>query len=472
MNFSNLTMGCVLMTVSVFVYGCTAKPPESSIGLVSGRTPTSWSATKQAKAGVDSDWVKRFGDRRLTTIVNEALDWNWDMRIAAERVKRAGEAARVAGALAKPQVGLGMKGNKQKSIFVGFPFGGSQVSENYGLDLDVEWEPDIWGEARAARSASLAEWQAGGEDYRAARASLAAQVCKAWFALAEANEQVALAEEAVTIWVKTESAIRDRFERGLRVADGSASQLRLAQTDVASAKAELSKERGDLETARRQLELLAGRYPSARVTGRASLPRTPSSPPSGLPSELLLRRPDIIAAERRYSATVKRIKEAKLALFPSFKLTGSSGTTTESLDQVLNSNFGVWSIGADVFSPILTGGRIKSEIRVRNSNQREALATLHKTVLNAFGEVEQGLASERWLKRREGEIREARNLARDASKSAEDDYRDGNGDVLTLFVAQTRHIRLESQYTSLRRLRLTNRVNLHLALGGGFTVAP
>jgi len=179
-----------------------------------------------------------------------------------------------------------------------------------------------------------------------------------------------------------------------------------------------------------------------------------------------------MAAERRYSSTSKRIKEAKLSLYPSFKITGSTGTVTDSLSNIINSDFGVWSIGANLFYPILTGGRVKSEIRVRTSKQREALASLHKTVLNAFGEVEQTLANERWFHRRELEIREARDLARDAAKAAEDDYRDGNGDVLTLFVAQSRKIQLESQYASLRRLRLTNRVDLHLALGGGFTVAP
>ena len=115
---------------------------------------------------------------------------------------------------------------------------------------------------------------------------------------------------------------------------------------------------------------------------------------------------------------------------------------------------------------------MKGEIRVRKSNQREALATLHQTVLTAFGEVEKSLASERWLKRRESEMREALNLAKDAAKAADADFRDGNGDLLTLFTAQTRRIQLESQYASLRRLRLTNRVDLHLALGGGFSVAP
>ncbi len=463
----------MLMLLGVFFAGgCVPKEPGSLIGVVSDSAPGSWSASKSSKAGVDADWVARFGDRRMSAMVAEALVSNKDMRVAAERVKRAGEAARVAGALAMPQVDLAIDGNRRKMNFIGFPFGGSQISETYGVDLKVNWEPDIWGRARAGRAASIAEWQAGGQEFRAARASLAGQVCKAWFAVAEGNEQVLLARRALALRQKTEAAVRERFERAMRAEGGSASRLRLARTDVASAKAALSARLGDVESARRQLELLAGRYPAAKVAGRASLPRIPSSPPSGLPSELLLRRPDIIAAERRYVMTTKRIKEAKLALFPSFKITGSGGTTTDSLRKIINSDFGVWSIGASVVSPILTGGRIKSAIRVRESNQREALAMLQKTVLHAFGEVEQALAMEGWLHRREREVREARDLARDAANASENDYRDGNGDVLTLFAAQTNRIQLESQYVSLRRLRLTNRVDLHLALGGGFTIAP
>ena len=138
------------------------------------------------------------------------------------------------------------------------------------------------------------------------------------------------------------------------------------------------------------------------------------------------------------------------------------------MGDIINSDFGVWSVGANLLQPILTGGRVRGEIRIRKSSQREALAVLHKTVLNAFGEVEQVLSNEGWLRRREQEIQNARDLARDAAKAAEDDYRDGNGDVLTLFAAQTSKIQLESQHTTLRRLRLINRVDLHLALGGGF----
>ncbi len=459
-----------LLGGAVFLLGCVAKAPESMLTELTQPVPVSWSASKQAKSGVDVNWVQRFGDSDLTAIVDEALGANYEMSIAAERLERALEAARVEGALARPQMVLSSDADRRKTRFIGFPFGGSIISESYGVDLKVDWEPDIWGRARAGKSASLASWQAGGQDYRAARASLAAQVCKAWFALAEANQQVALAQQALILREQTEEAVRGRYQRDMRAEGGSASQLRLSQSDVASAKAELSAKRGNQETARRQLELLAGRYPAAQMYGRARLPHVASSPPAGLPSELLLRRPDIIAAERRYAATTKRIKEAQLAIFPSFKITGRTGTTTESLGDIINSDFGVWSVGANLLQPILTGGRVRGEIRIRKSSQREALAVLHKTVLNAFGEVEQALANERWLRRREQEIRNARDLARDAAKAAEDDYRDGNGDVLTLFAAQTRKIQLESQHTTLRRLRLVNRVDLHLALGGGFEI--
>ena len=187
-----------LLSVSGFFYGCVATPPESSMG-EAGAVPSKWSATREAKSGVDTDWVRRFGDRNLNGLVNEALANNHDMRIAAERVLRAGEAAYVSNATSKPQVVLSGDGERRKNVFVGFPFGGSMQSKTYGVDLRVDWEPDIWGVARAGKSAALAEWQAGGLDYRAARASLAAQVCKAWFALAEANHQVTLAKDALVI---------------------------------------------------------------------------------------------------------------------------------------------------------------------------------------------------------------------------------------------------------------------------------
>lgn len=454
--------------VAGLLAACTAQFPESHMDQVAGTVPGHWSATRQAKAGVDEHWVRRFGDRHLTRLVAEALANNDDMRIASERLYRAEEAAYVAGASARPMAQLAVRGDRQKTQSVGSPFAGSNRFDRYGVNLNIDWEVDIWGRVRAGQSASLAEMQAGSSEYRAARASLAGQVCKAWFALAEAHEQVRLAEKALATRKQTATAVRERFELSMIEDGGSASQLRLAQTDVATAKADVSARMGNRDAARRQLELLLGRYPAGKLSGRVTLPRTPAAPPAGLPSELLLRRPDILATERRYAASGQRVKEARLAAFPSFKLTASGGTATDSLSDILNSNFGVWSLGASATEWLLTGGQIRSEVRSRDSTQREALARLHQTVLGAFGEVEQALAAEHWLARREVETVTAMGLAKEAAQAAEHDYRDGNGDVLTLFLAQSRHIQLDSTYVTLRRLRLENRVDLHLALGGGF----
>jgi outer membrane protein TolC len=217
-----------LLGSAVFLLGCVAKAPESMLTELTQSVPASWSASKQAKSGVDVNWVQRFGDSDLTAIVDEALGANYEMSIAAERLERALEAARVEGALARPQMALSSDADRRKTRFIGFPFGGSIISESYGVDLKVDWEPDIWGRARAGKSAALASWQAGGQDYRAARASLAAQVCKAWFALAEANQQVSLAQQALSLREQTEEAVRGRYQRDMRAEGGSASRLSIS----------------------------------------------------------------------------------------------------------------------------------------------------------------------------------------------------------------------------------------------------
>src|SRR5690606_7541108 len=124
---------------------------------------------------------------------------------------------------------------------------------------------------------------------------------------------------------------------------GSAAQVRLSQSDLAGARAERERRRGEREQALRQLELLLGRYPAAKVREAAKLPPMPGPPPAGLPSELLLRRPDILEAERRLAAAGRRVDEAERARFPGIRLTGSLGTATDELGKVLSSDYGVWA---------------------------------------------------------------------------------------------------------------------------------
>ena len=459
-------------SLAILLVGCSVSVPGSRMGDVEKNAPERWSATPEARSGIDTRWVSRIGGRRATSLVNEAFSANPDMRVAAERVNRAAAASRTAGAALKPTIEAGLNGSRRKQVFVGFPFGDggvpSSISNTYGAGLTASWEPDIWGFARAGQASQIADAQAEGQNYRAARASLAAQVLRAWLALAESNEQIALAEKSTELFQKTMEIVRDRFTSALSEEGGSAAQFRLAESEFETSKATLALRQGEREQAIRQLELLLGRYPAGAIESSDQLPKVPAMPPAGLPSELLLRRPDILASERQFASSGSLLKQGKLAFYPSIAITASGGTTTDSLSDVLNSDFGVWSLAGALTQPIWAGGALRSEYSRLKADDRAALAALQATVMNAFGEVEQALVADRFLAKREKAISAALVSASEAAEAANHDYAGGTGDALTLITAQSNRITLASQLVTLHRLRLDNRVSLHLALGGDY----
>lgn len=467
-RFRNFSKFSSIATLSVILIGCATEPPASQMLKVEQMAPDSWTATKEGKSGVDRQWVESFGDSSLNKLVAEAVTRNPNMRAAAERVVQAQRAAYVAGAAARPTLAAEFKGDRSKRQFVGMPFGGSSVENGSYADLRVNWEIDLWGRIRMGQMAAISDAQAAELDEKAAEAALAAEVCKAWFALGEANEQLKLAKRVAKIRDDSVETIGERFEQNLGNDGGSASQFRLAQTDQATSKAVISQRESEVRLAQRRLELLCGRYPAGKMKGSTTLTKMPSRPPNGVPSALLQRRPDVIAAERRYAASVARLEEAKRAIFPIISLTGSAGTASDALEQIVNNNFSTWSLGATITQNLLTGGRVKGEQDIRTSKEREELANLEGVVLGAFGEVENSLMLESWLKRRVKDMGAASSLANDAAKAANDDYLEGTGDILTLLTAQSRAVELGSQLLVLRRIQLDNRVDLHLALGGEF----
>jgi len=454
------------------VSGCVPTALESRFDEVDVGAPAQWQATRAAQKGVDRNWLRTVGGRELTTLVGEALNANPDLKAAAARVERASAEARIAGAGRQPSLDIGGSAQRSEQKFVGFPFGGGGVpgslSDNFGVSLNAAWELDVWGRMRAGQRAAIADLQAEAADFESARVSLAAQVAKAWLALAEANEQVTLAEEAMEARRILAIAVRERFDRAITDDGGSAAQVRLTEAEVASGQAMLAQRRQERDRVIRQLELLLGRYPSGKLIAAAKLPAAPGEVPAGLPSELLLRRPDVLAAERRLAAEGGRKRQAQLARFPSIQLTGSLGTTTDSLRNILNSDFGVWSLGGSLTQPIFQGGRIAGEIEKSSALERIAVADLQRVVLRAFGEVEQSLAAETFLRERAAATARAAKLAGDASQRADEEFTAGTGDVLTLIETRKQQIDTASQLAAIRRLRLDQRVDLHLALGGDF----
>ena len=458
-----------LSLFTIFLLACQPLSPDSVIGEVAD-LPSGWASTDQAQAGIDTKWISRFGDSQLNRLVKEGLKGNPGLRVQAERLQQSAQNAKVAGAAAKPTLDISSDGNRQQRRFVGFAIPGldSTVFNTFGVSLNASWELDIWGRVKAAQQAEIAAFEAQRWNLRAAEASLEGQIVKAYLALCEANTQVRLAEEAIVIRQQTRDAIAERFERALVDEGGTATQYRTAESDIATTKADLVNWKSQVESAKRQIELLIGRYPAGQLSVSRELPSLPSYPPVGLPSELLLRRPDILEAERRLAESGQREEEALKALYPRFSLTGSTGTTTSELSNILNSDFGIWSLGANLSHTILAGGRLRIKKASRNIESKARLIELQDTVIQACGEVEAAISAERFLRERVSETNKALDLAKEAGESARLDYRDGTSTLQTVLNAEARIIQSASSLTTLNRLLLTNRVDLHLALGGDF----
>lgn len=470
--FHTRTAGAAIL--ALLAAGC-ATPPPRDVSRVDLPIPEGWTERASSKPLPDTSWVESFRDPRLQALVSEALQENRNLRTFASRVRSAEATAIIAGAPARPRVSANYDASRAARNFIGLPIPGtngdgvlSSLSNTFGLALNISWEIDLWGRIQAARRAALADLEASAADYEAARLSLAAQTAKVWFGLLAEEEQRRLARTALVIFQETEETIQAEFEGGINRGQDVAAQLQLAKADVEIARADLYLRGDNTASLRKQLEVLLGRYPSGELASGASLPAVPGSPPAGVPCELLDRRPDLVAAERRLAAADKRILEAKRSLLPAISITGSYGTSTAEFSDLLNSDFIAWNVANGIAQPILEGRRLRQTVKLRQAEAESALASFQDTALTAFREVETALSSEQYLAKRQAALEDAVRLRRGALDRARANYREGTGDVLTILQSQQQLILAETALINVRRGRLENRVDLHLSLGGGF----
>ena len=461
-----------ITTLAVLTLAC-ASAPTVQRSAVQDAVPNAWS-TPTVQTGPDSAlvaWWSHFQDVRLDTLVSKALTFNYNLQAAADRVDAARAQAKITGAPLFPQVNLNFNNSKRRQNFIGFPIPGqgsggvlSTTATTYGLSADMSWEIDLWQRMGAGKSAALADFQAAQADHRGAQLSLAGQTSKAWFAAIEARRQLALAEATLDNFRTINTRIQSRYERGLR----APLDLRLSLTNVATAEALVAQRRQTLDSTIRQLEILLGRYPAAELEVNPDLPPMPIPVPAGLPADLIARRPDLVIAERQVAASGARVAEAKRARYPRITLTGSSGTSSRDLTNLLNGDFFVWSLAGGVLAPLFQGGRLSAGVSLAEANHEQAVAGFAEQALRAYGEVESALAAEAFLAERERALREATEQSIAARALAESRYTSGLSDVVTMLEAQRRALDAEGQYITVRRQRLDTRVDLYLALGGGF----
>jgi NodT family efflux transporter outer membrane factor (OMF) lipoprotein len=427
--------------------------------LANVKLPAAWTAGGGASGAVADDWLATFGDAQLDALVHEALQYNTDLLVAAARVEQAAGYAKLSGSAIYPAVSLLAHGGTKS---------GGDGSGISGVWLSASWEFDLWGRVRSEREAGRLQYESSVLDAEYARQSIAAAVAKSWLLAIEARLSRAIAEDVVRASEQVVGLAGDR----LRVGVGDEYDVALAQANLETARDAARRLAFGYEQALRALETLVGRYPAAAVEVAAALPPMPPPVPAGLPSELLERRPDVVAAERRVAAAFNRVGEAKAARLPKIALTASGSNVSSDLFVLQNHANPIWSLGANLLAPIFNGFALQAQVDIRTAEQKLAVAEYGRVGARAFGDVEAALSAEFAADERETIL--ARAVASNARslELAQIRYKVGSGDLravlqqnVALYGARVALLRMQSE-------RRVQRVNLHLALGGSFEPRP
>ena len=455
-------IGCVALIAFPACHSST--PPELAPEQISPelaeQIPDRFYSDTTSAGPYDGDWIAAFGDSALIATVDEALRNNFGLRQAAANLEVAGAVARQADKRLEPIVGLSLPAEVGGG-------GGTETGATFGASLDLAWEIDVWGRISSGQAAALADFQAAAATYNGARLSLAAQTTKAWFLATQAWKQLEIADSTAANLRELVGLTLTKQEIG----QASEQDVRLTRADLASADETAANLRGVYRDALRSLEVLLGRYPAALIeVPREFLPVPPPVPP-GLPSEILERRPDVVAADRRVAASFSRVDSAKAARLPRLSLSASVGGASDNLGDALDPANAIWNVGANLLVPILDQGVLQLGVEITTAQQEAAVADYAATGLAAFREVESSLDQENLLLEREELLGQAVEDNAEAYRLAEVQFDVGVIDQLSLLQIQTRLFQSESQLVTVQGSRLANRVNLHLALGGSFEEA-
>jgi NodT family efflux transporter outer membrane factor (OMF) lipoprotein len=447
------------LVASLAVAGCALDSPPDAKQLteteLAHATPPPTFKGGGSPTPLQAGWLASLNDPRLLPLADEALLYNADLRVAAARVEIAAAALKAAGGALVPEVNLNARSGGQAIGSSG------QLS---GLLVSASWEIDLWGRVRYGRQAADAQFASAQADQRAAEQAIVAALAKAWFVAAESAQQRRVVREMLGSAETLLSLSGDR----LRVGVGNELDVTQARVSLQSFRDSALQIDFALAQSRRALEVLLGRYPAAELELPVALPALAPTAATGVPSELLERRPDIVAAQRRFDAAFARVGEASAARLPRISLTAALSSISSSTFVLQNSGDVTLGGGATLFFPIFNGGQLAAQVELRTAEQKQAAAAYAQTALKAFNEVESALATEASLGTREVVLRESLSDSTRALELEQVRYKVGSRDLrsvtqqqLAAYVANVSLLRVQTE-------QRVQRVQLYLALGGDF----
>ena len=422
----------------------------------------------EAPFWLEDQWWRVFGDLELNRLVDEVLSNSWDIRGASAKVLEVRSQLVQKRADRFPNLSLDATAEKRQRPIIGIVPGQSFTTktDTYNLSLPAAFELDLWGRLARAEEAARAELLQAEENRLTVAQGVVAETITLYLQMESLERRIQIALESIENFRQSLALVERRYKRGLT----SVLDVRQARRTLAGAESALPPLREELGATQQQLSVLLGSYPETqppRAQPEDYFTHLAPVPP-GLPSGLLLRRPDIRAAEAGLMALNAQVGVAKASRFPTITLTGSYGYSTDELDRLIRRQSEQWHLGLGIGQSLFDAGKLKAGQQAAEARHAQALAEYAKSVLTAFSEVERAL-----LKRKEQLERRDRQLkflleARATQDVAEKRYRRGLVDYLTVLEAQRTRFEAEESLVLVDLAILTNRVTLHRALGGGW----
>jgi len=443
----------------VALTGCShsAIAPETENPVI----PDTWARGGDPGA-IDLNWLKGFEHPQLSGLVEEAIANNYSLAQEQARLNQAEQTVVITRANRFPTLNVSIDGTRRRSED---SVGASATTQSFSAAIDGRWEVDLWGRLNKQQQAAQLELEAQRARLIAAERNLAATTTGAFFGVIEAKQQLEVAKRRLDIAAESHDIVASGYRQGLN----SALDLYLARNQVERDEAGYAQQEQTYAESVADLQLALARYPDGRMAIEGELPVITDSLPSGLPSELLTRRPDVQEAWLNLLAADADLASSHKARFPSLSLVGSSGITSLEFSDLLDTDNSFWSIAGGVTQPLFNAGRLRAFEEQAAARVEMIEQQYLQLVYRAFADVENAISRAASLQKRYESFLDAETNSRAALELALEQYQRGLVDYTTVLVSQRQAFDAEATVVQLRNQLLQNRISLFLSLGGEFS---
>jgi len=460
----------------ILITGCASQKAIEPDSIISEQIPNQWQSDLPVQLNVSEIWWNEFQDENLNQFLSIFLEENINLEQAMLNTRIAKQGAVLSTANLAPSVGIAASGTESEQNTAGFPpiftsfFGNSDeittfTQENYSLSLNAQWEIDLWGKLRQGRLAGKRQYLSSKYNYTYIQFSLTAEATKLYFSIIESKQLVENAEQKYNNAKIIHDLYSERYKTGMI----KSNFFQQSEMILNNAQSDLDNKTSVLNGLIRQGKVLIREYPDLTLVISNDFPEYLPSIPIVLPADIIKRRPDLIASQYDMLAAKALNKQAMRAMYPTFSLTsGSPASSSNDLEDLLEEDFKVWNQGLTIFAPIFSAGKLIASKRIAKNQKEIAMLQFINDLLNAYKEVESNLQFDNTALSSLALVNKNVKIAESIYKTTLNEFYEGIASAEDVINANNMLFDTKNILATTEKIRIEQRINLILSLGGGF----